>query len=121
MTTTGFTSAVEHRDDPSLLMVRARDEVSLTNLANDLGYEPHEVFTSFPSDYPFRMSVSKIEYAQWTYDQVISIDYDNFKWRAAQKRGGRYVDFLHKVWRAGHALTDADVQRKNDAAWDERP
>lgn len=120
MTTTGFTSAVEHRDDPSLLVIRARDETSLLNVASDLGFAPEAVYSSFPSDYPFRMIVPKVRYAQWVFDQVISIDYDNFKSRAVTARGRDYVGFLHEVWLAGLALTDEATRMKNEAAWTER-
>lgn len=120
MTTTGFTSAVEHRDDPSLLVIRARDEDSLMNLAGDLGLEQDAVYTSFPSDYPFRAIVPKIRYAQWCYDRVLGIDYDNFKSRATTERGGDYAGFLHEVWSAGLALTDEATRTENDAALAER-
>lgn len=120
MTTTGFTSAVEYRDDPSLLVIRARDKDSLMNLASDLGLEPDAVYTSFPSDYPFRVLVPKTRYAQWVFDQVLGIEYDNFKSHAATERDGDYVRFLHEVWSAGLALTDEATHTKNEAAWAER-
>lgn len=119
MTTTAFLSAVEHREDAALLMVRARDETSLLNLAHDLGYEAEAVYRSLPSDYPYRLVVPKVEYARWCHDQVLAIGYDNFKARATKERGGVYVTFLHAVWSAGLALTDAATRKLNDAAWDE--
>lgn len=119
MTTTGFTSAVQHRDDHDLLMVRARDRISLAKMAKDLGYDPGDVYTDFPSDYPFRIVVAKEEYARWLYEQALSIDYDNFKTRASEDRGGTYVNFLHRVWSAAHALTDRKTAVKNNRAWKE--
>jgi hypothetical protein len=120
MTTDSFTSAVVHRDDPSLLMIRSRDRASLDSLAKALGHDEGAVYTSLPSDYPFRIVVTKVEYAQWVHDRVVGIDYPNFKSRAAGVRGGRYVDFLHQVWSAGLSLTDRDTRERNDHAWAER-
>ena len=120
MTTNSFISAVAHRDDPSLLMLRSRERESLDHLADDLGLGPEAVFSTLPSDYPFRIVVTKIEYAQWCHDKVLKITYDNFKAAASVQRGGVFVDFLHRVWEAGLRLTDRDTQEKNDAAWDER-
>ena len=76
MTTTGFTSAVEHRDDPSLLVIRARDETSLLNVASDLGFAPEAVYPSFTSGQPHRMIVQKVSYWQWVLVQGIRIAYD---------------------------------------------
>lgn len=105
MTTTGFTSAVEHRDDRSLLIVRSRDKPSLLKLASDLGHESTAVHSTVPSDYPHRMIVTKAEYAQWCFDQVMRVDYPNFKLRAATHRSGDgYIEFLHRVWAAGVSL-----------------
>lgn len=120
MTTGGFTSAVAHREDPSLLMVRSRDRASLVNLATGLGRTEDAVYTSFPSDYPYRLVVPRVEYAKWAHDQVMKIGYDNFKSQAAKERDGRYVNFLHQVWSAGLALTDKATREENDTAWDER-
>jgi len=120
MTPSGFTSAVEHREDPSLLVVRSRDQASLLQLASDLGHQSESEVTKFPSDYPFRIVATKAEYAKWTHDQVLAIDYDNFKSKAARVRGGIYVEFLHRVWSAGLSLTDAQTREANDSAWDER-
>ena len=101
-------------------MVRSRDRTSLATLALSLGHESSAVYTSFPSDYPFRLVVTRSEYAEWVHGQVLAIGYDNFKARAAMERDAVYMDFLHRVWSSGHALTDAETCAENDAAWRER-
>jgi hypothetical protein len=120
MTPTGFTSAVVHRDDPSLLMVRARDRESLLALVRDLGRSEGDVYSSLPSDYPYRVVVSKTEYADWLRDQALGIAYTNFKGEAARRRGDAFVAFLHEVWASGLSLTDTSTRGRNEAAWNER-
>ena len=93
-TTTGFYSAVEHRDNHELLLVRGRDEESLAPLATladqAVQFTPH-------ADYAFRVIVSKQDYAQWLMTQVMGIDYPNFKSRYHTARGGAFVHALHDV------------------------
>ncbi len=120
MTTHGFVSAVEHRDDSNLLMIRSRDRESLHSLGNDLNLDQGNVYESLPSDYPFRIIVPKADYAQWCHDRAMGIDYVNFKAEASRHRDSRFMDFLHRVWVAGSSLTDDATRRRNDAAWDER-
>lgn len=119
MTVHGFVSAVEHRDDPDLLMVRSRDRESLDHLAEDLGLDQVDVYESLPSDYPFRIIVTKADYAQWCHAQAMKIDYDNFKTEASRHRNSQFMDFLHRVWVAGLSLTDDETRQRNDMAWDE--
>lgn len=113
MTPDGFLSAVAHREDPSLVMVRARDEESLLRLARNLGRPADEVYSSCVSDYPYRLVVPKSEYAAWLSEQVMAMDYDNFKSAAHERRGGRFTTFLHTVWVAGLALTELPEQKKD--------
>ena len=94
-TTTGFYSAVEHRDNPDLLLVRARDEESLAPLA---ALADQAVQFTPDADYAFRVIVSKQDYAQWLMSQVMGIDYPNFKSRAHTVRGEAFVHALHDVW-----------------------
>ena len=108
-TATGFYSAVQHRDNPELLMVRARDEESLAPLAALTDQQTQ--FTP-DADYAFRVIVSKQVYAQWLMTQVIGIDYPNFKSRAYTARGGAFVHALHDVWEVMFRLQRQLLQPK---------
>ena len=94
-TSTGFVSAVAHRDDADLIVVRARDLESLAPLIERTGAEvnPWE-----GSDYAFRIVVPREEFAAWVGEQADGIDYTNFKSSAHRRRGGAFADVLHDVW-----------------------
>ena len=94
-TSTGFVSAVVHRDDPDLIVVRARDRESLNSLIKRTGAE---VNPWKGSDYAFRIVVPRTEFTAWTAEQAQAIDYTNFKSSAHSRRGGPFADVLHKVW-----------------------
>ena len=108
-TTTGFYSAVQHRDNPELLLVRARDEESLTPLA---ALADQQIKFTPDADYAFRVTVSKQQYAQWLTSQVLGIDYANFKSRAHTARGGAYVQALHDVWEVMYKFQRQLLQSK---------
>lgn len=119
MTPYGFTSAVAHRKKKGHLLIRSRDERSLKSFCKQAGVPERKIHSNFPSDYPFRVIVKREIAAQWAYDQMMGIDYDNFKSRAAKVPNELgYVGFLHKVWSAGHSLTSREVTAKNWRAWD---
>jgi len=100
-TSTGFVSAVVHRDDPGLIVVRARDRESLDPLIERTGAEvnPWE-----GSDYAFRIVMPRSEFTAWAAEQADAIDYANFKSSAHRRRGGVYADVLHKVWDVMYAF-----------------
>ena len=94
-TSAGFVSAVVHRDDPDLIVVRARERASLDALVERTGADinPWE-----GSDYAFRIVVSRSEFTAWVEEQADAIGYTNFKSSAHRRRGGAYADVLHEVW-----------------------
>lgn len=95
-TTEGFVSVVAHYEKPKILVVRARDEVSLFGLQEATGAP----INATPSaDYPFRLEVPKTEFLEWISAQAEAIDYPNFKakmWKARPEMDG----VLHDVWAA---------------------
>lgn len=116
-TDSGFISAVQHRDNPDLLVVRARDRVSLEALANPL---EAEITTNATSDYPYRIIIEKAEVAEWVETQVMNIDYGNFKNEVAATRGKTFASVLSGVW--GRMLDAEDdeaheMRRAYDAHW----
>jgi hypothetical protein len=70
----GFVSAVEHRQDPSMLMVRARREEILQSL-----FPGVEIVLGGSTDYQYRVVVTKEAFAAVLSDRVSEISYSNFK------------------------------------------
>ena len=100
-TSTGFVSAVVHRDDADLIVVRARDLESLEPLIERTGAEVNP-WTSW--DYAYRIVVPRVEFATWLSERASAIDYTNFKDSARERRGGDFVKALGKVWDVMHAF-----------------
>jgi hypothetical protein len=100
-TSTGFVSAVSHRDEPDLVVVRARDRASLTPLIERTGADLNP-WTSW--DYAFRIVVERTVFARWLAEQADAIDYANFKDRAKARRGGDFATALGEVWGSMHAF-----------------
>lgn len=117
MTTTGFTSAVLHKTLKDHLIVRGRDHESLEDLAHALGLRDDAIYTDFPSDYPYRVAVSKEDYKWYMSAKIDAMDYHNFKDAATAKRGNAYHDVLMRVWVVMLSLTPASVKAENEAAW----
>ena len=108
-TSAGFVSAVVHRDDADLIVVRARDRESLEPLIVRTGAElnPWE-----GSDYAFRIVMPRTEFTAWVAEQAEAIDYANFKTSAHQRRGGAFADVLHDVWGAMHRFQGRSLDRQ---------
>jgi len=70
----GFVSAVEHIDDPTMLVVRARRIEILKRL-----FPEENVIVGGSVDYKYRVYVDKKSFAALVVDNIMSIDYPNFK------------------------------------------
>lgn len=92
---TGFVSAVAHRDDPDLLVVRGRDRASLAPLVERTGAP---IVEGAGTDYPCRVIVGRDAYGAWVAELVAGIGYGNFKGRVARTREPAFLDALHDVW-----------------------
>lgn len=103
----GFVSAVAHRDDKTLMMVRARDKKSLERLA--LIADTKIITTPTGSDYPHRVVVTKEVFKDWVTETIDNVVYDNFKTQVAKTRGYEYAEPLHDVWAV--MLQAEDVKR----------
>jgi hypothetical protein len=95
-----FVSAVQDKDDPDRLCVRARKREHLERL-----FPGHEILTPPTRDYAYRVFVSKKEFADLLATRIGDIDYTNFK---NSVRDGPlhqlYVDFWelhHRYQRVG--------------------
>lgn len=91
-----FMSAVQARDNPDLLVVRARFAKDLKNVFPDL-----KVSSSNATDYRFRVICPKERFAQTMADAARSIDYGNFKNSVPERwRHDVYADVWSVMWRA---------------------
>jgi hypothetical protein len=122
-TSGGFTSAVQHRDDHSKVMVRARDKISLEMLVDDINafyleeptrYTHDDIVNVEPADYPWRVTVTKEEYkAYLCYEIDNYLTYDNFKTELTRTRGERFHRAAMGVWSAMLAVTDIARPKKH--------
>ena len=99
----GFVSAVQHRDDPDLLLVRARVASHLWRLCEYNGGDPvYDVIETPRADYRFRITVHKNIAAQFVASEIQAIDYDNFKASLPHLNAKHqaYADACSKVWSA---------------------
>ena len=108
LTTHGFFSAVENRDDPSQVMVRARVREDLESLCAQLD-GPEPVYGQ-GTDYPWRTFVSKEEWAQWLAGAAREIEYDNFKNAVAREQGHARASVYGEVWGALKRLEELEAE-----------
>ena len=108
-TETGFVSAVQHRDNPEYLMVRARDRQSLESLATMISVE---IKSTPVADYPYRLVASKEDVKSWMNDSIDFLGYNNFKNQVAVTRGKEYAYALGSVWSTMHEVEDEEARKR---------
>jgi hypothetical protein len=108
-TETGFVSAVQHRDNPEYLMVRARDRESLESLAAMLSIE---IKSTPNADYPYRLVATKEDVKSWMNDSIDFLGYSNFKNQVAITRGKEYAYALGSVWSTMHDVEDEEARNR---------
>jgi len=106
-TTTGFISIVEH--DANQLVVRARDSLSLSPLAQSYDLDIRSTPTA---DYPYRIFLSKDQFKNYLHNQTGLINYKNFKSEVAITRGKKFANALLSVWSAMHEVEDKEARKK---------
>lgn len=109
LTTTGFVSAVEHRDDPRLLLVRARHRDDIAQLCRAVGTE---LIEGGGTDYEFRTVVAKETFAAWLADQAAAIDYPNFKDAVAERQDYARADVYGDVWATLQRLAELPLRSR---------
>jgi hypothetical protein len=108
-TETGFVSAVQHRDNPEYLMVRARDRQSLESLATMISVEIKQTPVA---DYPYRLVAAKEDFKSWMNDNIDFLGYSNFKNQVAITRGKEYAYALGSVWSTMHEVEDEEARKR---------
>ncbi len=95
MTTEGFFSAVEDREDESGVFVRARVRGDAEKLAAAVG---GTVLETPARDYRFRVRMTKSDWARYVAACATGIDYDNFKNAVAVRQGAARAGVYGEVW-----------------------
>ena len=108
-TETGFVSAVQHRESPDYLMVRARDSQSLESLATMISVE---IKATPDADYPYRLVAAKEDFKSWMNDNIDFLGYSNFKNQVAITRGKEYAHTLGSVWSTMHDVEDEAARNR---------
>lgn len=101
-TQTGFVSAVQHRDNDDILIVRSRDHASIKDVADHCGTE---IVVGSGSDYPYRTFVARQFFKSWATDQIENLTYTNYKNHMHDLRDDRFCRALSTVW---FAMTDTE-------------
>lgn len=94
ITNKGLLSVVEDRDDPKTLIVRARQDGLLEEMIEEAGLEAR-VWQDEYADYPNRAKMSRVDFTDLVYTQVLRIDYPNFKNSVADPK---LKSLLSRVW-----------------------
>ena len=103
MTTRGFFSAVQHKTKPRWLVVRARCEDDIYNLAALLPRHAVPVYGA-GTDYPWRVTCTRAAWDKALLALSKEVIYTNFKASITDKR---HHDAYLRVWSALLALEDA--------------
>jgi UDP-3-O-acyl-N-acetylglucosamine deacetylase len=103
-TTSGFVSAV-YKD--GALQVRSRDRKSLEALSKETAAA---IIATPLADYPYRIAITNEQFSKWLSQQVMSVDYKNFKSEIADSRGYGFAKPLNKVWSVMHEVEDSKAR-----------
>jgi Rieske Fe-S protein len=93
----GFYSAVEHRDKPNSVMIRARVREDLEHMVDQMRWGDVTIVDSPAADYPHRVTITKKQWAHFVAEAAAGIDYPNFKTRVG-KHDRHRADVYHDVW-----------------------
>lgn len=104
----GFISVVAHRDEPTILLVRARSRQHIEAIHASMGVTRHRapIRDTPEADYRYRFEVPREVFGPWLAKFAEGIDYDNFK-NAVDDHGVAtnnrevargYLHGLHRVW-----------------------
>lgn len=108
--TSGFISVVIN-PDARTIVVRARDCASLLSIAK---VTSSDILKTPLADYPYRMLIGHDQFANWVKNEVLRIDYKNFKSEVALTKGADFVRTLTKVWSTMHEVEDNNARKGVD-------
>lgn len=106
VTTQGFYSAVAYRGKKRQLLIRARVRDDLVNLDRQLPGVSARITEEYPSDYAYRLRVSRKEWKRILAQLTDEVDYDNFKDAVKKKHGKDRANAYMGVWSVLHRLQE---------------
>jgi hypothetical protein len=99
LTTCGFFSVVESREDRSVLQVRGRCRADLEAFRERyLGDAAREIFELPGRDYEYRIYAGHDEVASAMAAATRDIDYGNFKDAVKERQGAKRAGVYSRVW-----------------------
>lgn len=107
-TSSGFISAVRNPNDRTIV-VRSRDKASLTPISKAT---KADIRKTPLADYPYRLEIGHDQFAEWVKNQVLNINYKNFKSEVALTNGRGFATALTKVWSTMHEIEDAKARER---------
>lgn len=93
MTKQGFYSVVQHRDDPDVVLVRARAQKDIEALREQI--PDLDIYSDPHADYLWRAEVSREDWQAALVEFAEAIDYDNYK-NAVQSK--EHKTLYMQVW-----------------------
>jgi len=103
LTTIGFYSVVQHRDDPDMLIVRARTREDIEALC-DRRLPVGDIVAEAGTDYRYRVFCARAEFEEAVAGLVHDLDYPNFKNAVAERQGAERAGLYSKIWSLLHRL-----------------
>lgn len=142
-TTRGFFSAVQHKTDPTLLVVRTRDHQDAHTLvtwyaawrdtldgvarktngltADEMGLPTPTITTYDFSDYPWRVIMPRGAWGAFMAESVEDLDYGNFKDTVKRIQGADRAEVYGRVWLALLRLEDLDPMGRRPVVQEDEP
>lgn len=91
----GYYSVAVHPNDAGTLMVRGRVPSDLTPVAEAAGTTIEE---TKERDYPYRVYISRSEWAEFLTTRIDRMDYDKFKDSVLVRQGKDRYELYLRVW-----------------------
>jgi hypothetical protein len=102
ITESGFYSAVEHREDPDRILIRARDRGDLERLVELVdslsGAPTPRIVEMEDADYLYRIEVFRQEWIDACAAMAGAVNYANFKSMVGERRGHDRAAVYGRVW-----------------------
>lgn len=115
----GFYSAVQHKDDPNLIMVRCRAKEHADKLVQALPEAPPElVETPPPADYRWRVTITREQWVYFAARCAAEVAYYNFKnTTSKEKHPPGYMSALHGIWSDLLSVQDKPHRDTKKSRW----
>lgn len=114
----GFFSAVEHRENDGLVMLRARFRGDLERLVDRIAHDDPPAIQETPrADYRYRTVIEKGAWAEYLAHAALEIDYPNFKHEVLADAESERDSAYHRIWSVLLAAQETQVAGAQDEQW----